>query len=408
MKIHLPDKGLTLSFPDDMTEDQMRDAINRNFYPEKLSPQAAAPVVPELPSPATPHGANFVQPQVKAPVTRGLGGTAPAALVLPGLADGDVVPQTAPLAPVPLNATTPSPADVLDPSYWDLGTIGKGLLKGIAGLDTRKAERADIETARAFRQSNDPTRRPNLLELGMAALSDPSVLDIQDEAKQARAAAEVEAYNSAVRAEALRRNAEWWDPGEYHVPTEGVGKVLHDLAVNAPYTLKNMPLAAAATLAAGPYGAVAGSLPGALGEGLDEGAEVYRRLIEKGVDPDEAYKQYLSHADKIGLGLMLSDPLQNMATFGLGKLFPNTGPVARTLGGLLFGMGSEGAEEVLEGVAANKAVGDPNDWSELGYEGLLGALSGLLQVQLRLHLSVVRGASGGPVRWVVRRRRHGG
>ena len=73
MKIHLPDKGLTLSFPDDMTEDQMRDAINRNFYPEKLSPQAAAPVVPELPSPATPHGANFVQPQVKAPVTRGLG-----------------------------------------------------------------------------------------------------------------------------------------------------------------------------------------------------------------------------------------------------------------------------------------------------------------------------------------------
>ena len=78
----------------------------------------------------------------------GLGGTAPAALVLPGLADGDVVPQTAPLAPVPLNATTPSPADVLDPSYWDLGTIGKGLLKGIAGLDTRKAERADIETVK--------------------------------------------------------------------------------------------------------------------------------------------------------------------------------------------------------------------------------------------------------------------
>ena len=84
---------------------------------------------------------------------------------------------------------------------------------------------------------------PRSSTLGMAALSDPSVLDIQDEAKQARAAAEVEAYNSASRAEAPRRNAEWWDPGEYHVPTEGVGKVLHDLAVNAPYTLKNMPLA---------------------------------------------------------------------------------------------------------------------------------------------------------------------
>lgn len=398
MKIHLPDKGLTLSFPDDMTEDQMRDAINRNFYPEKLSSQTTAPAAPELPAPAALRGANFVQPQAKAPVTMNLGDTVPTAPALPGVTDGDVMPDV----------MAPPSTDTLDPGYWDLGTIAAGVQKGIAGLDTRKAERADIETARAFRQSNDPTHRLNLLELSMAAMSDPSVLDIQDKGKQTRAAAEVEAYNSASRAEALRRNAEWWDPGEYHVPTEGVGKVLHDLAVNAPYTLKNMPLAAAATLAAGPYGAVAGSLPGALGEGLDEGAEVYRRLIEKGVDPDEAYKQYLSHADKIGLGLMLSDPLQNMATFGLGKLFPNAGAVTRTLGGLLFSMGSEGAEEVLEGVAANKAVGDPNDWSELGYEGLLGALSGLLQVQLRLHLSVVRGASGGPVRWVVRRRRHGG
>ena len=46
----------------------------------------------------------------------------------------------------------------------------------------------------------------------MAALSDPSVLDIQDKAKQARAAAEVEAYNSAVRAEAFRRSAEQFTP----------------------------------------------------------------------------------------------------------------------------------------------------------------------------------------------------
>ena len=366
MEIYLPDKDLTLDFPDDMTEDQMRDAINRNFYPEKLSSQPAAPAAPELPAPAAPHGANFVLPKVKAPVSMDLGGTVPAAPVLPGVTDGDVVPDV----------MAPPSTDTLDPGYWDLGTIAAGTQKGIAGLDTRKATRADIETARAFRQSNDPTRRPNLLELGMAALSDPSVLDIQDEAKQARAAAEVEAYNSASRAQALRQNAEWWDPGEYYVPTEGIGKVLHDLAVNAPYTLKNMPLAAAATLAAGPYGAFTGSIPGALSEGLDEGAEVYRRLIEKGVDPDEAYKRYLSHADKVALGLMLSDPLQNMATFGLGKLFPNAGVVARTLGGLLFDMGAEGAEEVLEGVAANKAVGDPNDWNELGYEGLLGALSG--------------------------------
>ena len=56
MKTHLPDKGLTLSFPDGMTENQMRDASNRNFYPEKLSPQAAAPAAPivvsAVPTPA--------------------------------------------------------------------------------------------------------------------------------------------------------------------------------------------------------------------------------------------------------------------------------------------------------------------------------------------------------------------
>ena len=358
MKIHLPDKGLTLNFPDGMTEDQMRDAINRNFYPEKLSAQPPAPAAPQ-PARAMPE----LSPQPAAPED-----------YYPPEFAGFADPNLA--ANVEREIREYGSTDRNAPNYWDLGTIGKGFLKGIAGLGTRKAERADIETARAFRQSNAPTHRPNLLELGMAAMSDPSVLDVQDGEKQARAAAEIEAYNSATRAQALRENAEWWDPGEYHVPTEGMGKVLHDLAVNAPYTLKNMPLAAAATLVAGPYGAVAGSIPGALGEGLDEGADVYRRLIEKGVDPNDAYKQYLSHADKVGLGLMISDPLQNMATFGLGKLFPNAGTVARTLGGLLFDMGAEGAEEVLEGVAANRAVGDPNDWNELGYEGLLGALSG--------------------------------
>jgi len=63
MKIHLPDKGLTLNFPDGMTEDQMRDAINRNFYPEKLPAQPPAPAAPQparampelSPQPATPE-----------------------------------------------------------------------------------------------------------------------------------------------------------------------------------------------------------------------------------------------------------------------------------------------------------------------------------------------------------------
>ena len=43
MKVRLPDKNLVLDFPDGMAEDQMRDAIYRNFYPEKLGAQGAAP-----------------------------------------------------------------------------------------------------------------------------------------------------------------------------------------------------------------------------------------------------------------------------------------------------------------------------------------------------------------------------
>lgn len=93
MKIHLPDKGLTLNFPDGMTEDQMRDAINRNFYPEKLSAQPPAPAapqparaIPELsPQPAAPEDyyppefAGFADPNLAANVEREIREAAPVA-----------------------------------------------------------------------------------------------------------------------------------------------------------------------------------------------------------------------------------------------------------------------------------------------------------------------------------------
>ena len=359
MKVRLPDKNLVLDFPDGMTEDQMRDAIYRNFYPEKLGAQGTAPTVAQAPAPALTSPAPVLSAQPTQPENSLF---APRGLVsgLMGHAYNE-----------PVKTADPAAAD-----YWDATTLGNALLKGMSENRIKKAARTDPVAANAFRQVEERTRPLNVLELGIAALSDPSLLDVPAGREQIEAAETARGYEAARHAEALRQSAKWWDPGEYHVPTEGVGRVLHDLAVNAPYTLSNMPAAVLATMALGPAGAFIGGIPGALGEGLDEGADVYRRLIEKGVNPDEAYQRYLSHADKVGLGLMVSDPLQNMATFGLGKLFPNAGAVTRTLGGLAFNMASEGAEEILEGVAANRAVGDPNDWSELGYEGLIGALSG--------------------------------
>ncbi len=93
MKIHLPDKGLTLNFPDGMTEDQMRDAINRNFYPEKLSAQPSAPAAPQparampelSPQPAAPEDyyplefAGFADPNLAANVEREIREAAPVA-----------------------------------------------------------------------------------------------------------------------------------------------------------------------------------------------------------------------------------------------------------------------------------------------------------------------------------------
>lgn len=315
----------------------------------------------------------------------------PAAPVLPGLADGDVMPQAAPLAPTPEEEARVL-SEMGDPNYWNAGSMIAAAQKSIGVEALRKARRAEVEAEEGRWQAartEAPSIQPNLLGLQMAEMFDPTFAKIEDPTERKKAAQEVfELYHTAdaqndaletqARAQKAREVAERWEPSEYYLPEGGVGRVLYDMIVNAPYTLKNMPLAAAATLAAGPFGAIAGSIPGAIGEGYDEATDVYWRLREKGVPHDEAYRQYQSHAKKVALGLMLSDSLQNMATFGLGKLFPNAGAVTRALGGLAFDMGGEGLEEVLEGVAANKAVGDPNDWNELGYEGLLGALSGAL------------------------------
>lgn len=315
----------------------------------------------------------------------------PAAPVLPGLADGDVMPQAAPLAPTPEEEARLL-SEMGDPNYWNAGSMIAAAQKSIGVEALRKARRAEVEAEEGRWQAartEAPSIQPNLLGLQMAEMFDPTFAKIEDPTERKKAAQEVfELYHTAdaqndaletqARAQKAREVAERWEPSEYYLPEGGVGRVLYDMIVNAPYTLKNMPLAAAATLAAGPFGAIAGSIPGAIGEGYDEATDVYWRLREKGVPHDEAYRQYQSHAKKVALGLMLSDSLQNMATFGLGKLFPNAGAVTRALGGLAFDMGGEGLEEVLEGVAANRAVGDPNDWNELGYEGLLGALSGAL------------------------------
>jgi hypothetical protein len=45
IKVRLADKNIVLNFPDDMPENEIRDAINKNFYSD--SPET--PASPELP-----------------------------------------------------------------------------------------------------------------------------------------------------------------------------------------------------------------------------------------------------------------------------------------------------------------------------------------------------------------------
>ena len=160
MKIHLPDKGLTLNFPDGMTEDQMRDAINRNFYPEKLSAQPPAPAVPKpahtIPEPPPqlaapedyypPEFAGFADPNLAANVER-------------------EIREAAPVAPLPIAAPLQdigrTVQNIMDP------TFEYGVAPFLGGAISGTTRFADAAGYLADKIGAD-TLRDKLLEIGGA------------------------------------------------------------------------------------------------------------------------------------------------------------------------------------------------------------------------------------------------
>jgi|GEM_PF-5164829 len=160
MKIHLPDKGLTLNFPDGMTEDQMRDAINRNFYPEKLSAQPPALALPKpahtIPEPPPqlaapedyypPEFAGFADPNLAANVER-------------------EIREAAPVAPLPIAASLQdigrTVQNIMDP------TFEYGVAPFLGGAISGTTRFADAAGYLADKIGAD-TLRDKLLEIGGA------------------------------------------------------------------------------------------------------------------------------------------------------------------------------------------------------------------------------------------------
>jgi hypothetical protein len=110
-----------------------------------------------------------------------------------------------------------------------------------------------------------------------------------------------------------------------------------------------------------------------------EAADTYFQAKDMGLDDDAAQEAALkTYWGNVGI-LSLSDPLQNALTFGL---LPASGRLARW-GQRMISAGSEGFEEVAQGFMKNKALGQENNWEQLGYEWVIGAASPVSSPRVR-------------------------
>ncbi|GHT01667.1 hypothetical protein AGMMS50276_30170 [Synergistales bacterium] len=182
----------------------------------------------------------------------------------------------------------------------------------------------------------------------------------------------------AVREQGLRDAAAYVDPGEYKQPESFGGRVAHDLIRNAPYSLGSMAQSGLLTAALGPMGAIMGGLTSASDEGRTEQAEAYEELIKRGLSHEEA----LEKVKTLGLQnlgfLTATNSLENMLTFGGSRLFPKASALQKILGAVGGNFVLEGGEEVGQKLMSDAALGDKSKLEDLGYEGLIGGLSGAL------------------------------
>lgn len=216
------------------------------------------------------------------------------------------------------------------------------------------------------------------------------------------------------RARVLRQAADNSRPEPYLAPSRrgffgSLYGFVGDVVEGSPYTLSGIPMNFALNFAGsllGPLGFIGGNLLSSYFSAADEAqreqAEVYHQLVADGMSTQEAYQKTLNEVFYPNmLFLTGSNYFQNMFTWGApiqpigpGKigwfkgfaktlLFGKDDPLKPLSWGKRFwnfalSSGMEGVEEIVQGIISNRALGQENNWSELGYEGLIGIANGML------------------------------
>ena len=181
--------------------------------------------------------------------------------------------------------------------------------------------------------------------------------------------------------------AEWVRPDPYVLPKEGTfSRWLSDVVRGTPYTLMGMPLSAMLTaggaVLGGPLGATAGAALSSWiqtnNEAQLEQAQVWEQLVDRGMDPAEAYDKSFNEVYLPNFGLLyLSNFLQDRLTFGV-PMGRGAAYWLRRGGNLLLSSLFEGGEEIGQSLISNRALGEENDWGQLLYEGAVGVGVGLV------------------------------
>ena len=144
-----------------------------------------------------------------------------------------------------------------------------------------------------------------------------------------------------------------------------------------PYTLTSMPVSAALTtggaVLGGPLGATAGAALSSWiqtnNEAQSEQAQVWKQLVNQGMDPVEAYDKSFKEVYLPNVGLLyLSNFLQDRLTFGV-PLGRGAAYWLRRGGNLLLSSLFEGGEEIGQSLISNRALGEENDWGRPGRGG---------------------------------------
>ena len=263
------------------------------------------------------------------------------------------------------------------------GSKWKDFRSGIADVLEGRADVLEMEAAALMRpnaKEPEPFIGSSIFGMGRGFLA-----SLPKELRKDVAAAMSRATLS--NADEWRSWAEWVRPEPYVLPKEGTfSRWVSDVVRGTPYTLTSMPVSAALTtggaVLGGPLGATAGAALSSWiqtnNEAQSEQAQVWKQLVNQGMDPVEAYDKSFKEVYLPNVGLLyLSNFLQDRLTFGV-PLGRGAAYWLRRGGSLLLSSLFEGGEEIGQSLISNRALGAENDWGQLMYEGLVGVGVGLV------------------------------